>query len=179
MFTCENFAVTPNILVIGKGLGGGIFPLAAVLTKEELDIGGDRALGHYTHEKNPVACAAALATIEYIETNNLADHAQRLGNFALEEMRTMMTEHPIIGDVRGLGLLMGIELVRDRKTKERATDEAEALMYAALSRGLSFKLTMGNIVTLTPPLTITQAELGQALAILDDSLAEVEIEFGL
>ena len=178
MFTCENFGVTPDILVIGKGLGGGIFPLAAVLIKEELDIAGDRALGHYTHEKNPVACAAALATIEYIEDKNLAENAHRLGNFALDKMRTMMEEHPILGDVRGLGLLMGMELVRDRRTKERANDEAEALMYTALSRGLSFKLTMGNILTLTPPLTITQSELEQALQIIEDSLTEVEIEFG-
>ncbi len=178
MFTCENFGVTPDILVIGKGLGGGIFPLAAVLIKENLDIAGDRALGHYTHEKNPVACAAALATIEYIETNNLAENAQNLGNFALNKMRSMMKEHATIGDVRGLGLLMGMELVRDRKTKERATDEAEALMYAALSKGLSFKLTMGNIATLTPPLTITQSEMEQALEILDNSLIEVENEFG-
>jgi 4-aminobutyrate aminotransferase len=178
MFTCENFGVTPDILVIGKGLGGGIFPLAAVLITENLNIAGDRALGHYTHEKNPVACAAALATIEYIETNNLAENAQNLGNFALEKMRSMMEEHAVIGDVRGLGLLMGMELVRDRRTKERATDEAEALMYAALSKGLSFKLTMGNIATLTPPLTITQSEMEQALEILDNSLIEVENEFG-
>jgi 4-aminobutyrate aminotransferase len=91
----------------------------------------------------------------------------------------MMERHPLIGDVRGLGLLMGIELVRDLTTRERASDEAEAVMYAALSRGLSFKLTMGNILTLTPPLTITQDELEQALIILDESLVEVETELGL
>lgn len=90
----------------------------------------------------------------------------------------MMDEHPIIGDARGLGLLMGMELVRDRSTKERANDEAETVMYAALSRGLSFKLTMGNIMTLTPPLTITQTELDEALRIIEDSLKDMEIEFG-
>jgi 4-aminobutyrate aminotransferase len=179
IFTCENFGVTPDILVIGKGLGGGIFPLAAVLTREEFDIAGDRALGHYTHEKNPVACAAALAAIEFIETNDLVERARQLGSFAQDKMRAMMEIHPLIGDVRGLGLLMGMELVRDRRTRERASHEAEAVMYAALSRGLSFKLTMGNILTLTPPLTIIQDELEQALLILDDSLVEVESEFGI
>jgi (R)-1-hydroxy-2-aminoethylphosphonate ammonia-lyase len=170
MFTCENFDVVPDILVIGKGLGGGIFPLAAVIVREELDIAADRALGHYTHEKSPVACAAALATIETIETQNLAQHARELGRYAIERMKGMMAQHPLIGDVRGLGLLMGMELVRDRATRERATDEAEAIMYSALSRGLSFKLTMGNIITLTPPLTITRAEMERAMTILEECL---------
>ncbi len=174
MFTCENFGVVPDILVIGKGLGGGVLPLAAVIAREDLDVASDRALGHYTHEKNPVACAAALATIEYIETHNLAEHAHELGRYALERMKAMMADYSLIGDVRGLGLLMGMELVRDRTTRERATDETEAVMYSALSKGLSFKITMGNILTLTPPLTITHTEMAQALDILEQSLIEIQ-----
>jgi len=173
MFTCENFDVVPDILVIGKGLGGGIFPLAAIIAKEGLNIAGNQALGHYTHEKNPVACAAAMATIEYIETHDLANHARQIGEYALERMRDMMERIPMIGDVRGLGLLMGMELVHDRATRTRAGDKAEAVMYAALTRGLSFKLTMGNILTLTPALTITQQEMDMALDILEASLIEV------
>ncbi len=176
MFTCENFDVVPDILVIGKGLGGGILPLAAVITREDLDVAAERALGHYTHEKNPVACAAALATIEYIEEHNLAEHARQMGRYAVERMEAMMADHPLIGDVRGLGLLMGMELVRDRATRARATDEAEAVMYSALSKGLSFKTTMGNILALTPPLTITHQEMDQALDILEESLIEVQRE---
>ncbi len=173
MFTCENFGVVPDILVIGKGLGGGIFPLAAIIAHKDLDVAADRALGHYTHEKNPVACAAALATIGFIEEQKLAKNAQQVGSYALERMKAMMDDHPLIGDVRGLGLLMGMELVRDRTTRERASDEAEAVMYSALSKGLSFKTTMGNILTLTPPLTITHEEMVQALDILEESLIEV------
>ena len=86
----------------------------------------------------------------------------------------MMARHPLIGDVRGLGLFLGIELVRNRETGERAVDEAEEVMYRALTRGLSFKLTMGNILTLTPALTITQEEMDRALTIIDDCLEEVE-----
>ena len=174
MFTCENFDVVPDMLVIGKGLGGGIFPLAALIAREDLDLAGHIALGHYTHEKNPVACAAALATINYVESNGLAAHAAELGSYALNRMKAMMDKHPLIGDVRGLGLLMGMELVKDRTTRERASDEAEAVMYAALDRGLSFKLTMGNILTLTPALTITREEMDRALDIIDDCLYEVE-----
>ncbi len=176
MFTCENFDVVPDILVIGKGLGGGIFPLAAVIANEDLDIAADRALGHYTHEKSPVACAAALATIKYIEEHKLAEHSRNIGRYAVERMETMMANYPLIGDVRGLGLLMGMELVRDRATRARATDEAEAVMYSALSKGLSFKITMGNILALTPPLTITRQEMDQALDILEESLIEVQRE---
>ncbi len=174
MFTFENFGVVPDMVVIGKGLGGGIFPLAALIVREDLDVAGDRALGHYTHEKSPVACAAALATIEYIERHELAAHARKLGQYALMRMQEMMKRHPLIGDVRGLGLLMGIELVKDRITRERASDEAEAVMYAALSQGLSFKLTMGNIITLTPALTITHDEMDTALDIIDNCITAVE-----
>jgi len=174
MFTCENFDVVPDMLVIGKGLGGGVFPLAALIAREDLDVAEDKALGHYTHEKNPVGCAAALAAIEYIEKEHLVDHARDLGQYALKRMGEMMDRHPLIGDVRGLGLFLGIELVKDRTTRERATDEAEAVLYAALSKGLSFKLTMGNIITLTPALTITREEMDKALTIIDECLTEVE-----
>lgn len=174
MFTCEHFGVTPDILVIGKGLGGGVMPLAAMIARPGLDVAADRALGHYTHEKSPVACAAALATIAYLEEHNLVEHAKSLGDRTLAALRELMTRHPLIGDVRGIGLLLGIELVKDRQTRERAAEEAEAVMYRALSKGLSFKLTMGNILTLTPPLTITNEEMDQAVGILDECLTEVE-----
>lgn len=177
-FTCENFGVVPDILVIGKGLGGGVFPLAAVIAREGLNVAADRALGHFTHEKSPVACAAALAAIAEIEERGLVRHARELGAYALDRLREMAARRPLVGDVRGLGLLMGVELVRDRASRERAVDETEAVMYAALSRGLNVKTTMGNVINLSPPLVITRAEMDQALAILEAAIAEVEAEFG-
>jgi len=174
MFTFENFGVLPDIVVIGKGLGGGVFPMAAIIACEKLDIAGHRALGHYTHEKSPVGCAAALATIDYIEQHKLVRHARELGLHCINRLKTMKDRHPLIGDVRGLGLFLGIELVKDRQTRERASDEAEAVMYAALSRGLSFKLTMGNIITLTPALTITKKQMDQALDIVEECISEIE-----
>lgn len=167
MFACEHYDLEPDILVTGKGLGGGILPLAAMIARDDLDVAADRSIGHYTHEKNPVLCAAALAAIQYIEEHNLLDHVTQLGRHALTRLNSMKERYPIIGDVRGLGLMMGIELVRDRETKEPAVDEAEAVLYAALSRGVSFKLTRGNIITLVPPLTITQEELDHALDIVE------------
>ncbi len=174
MFTFQNFGVCPDIVVIGKGLGGGVFPMAAVIARETLDVAAHRALGHYTHEKSPVGCAAALATIDYIEKHNLVQHARDLGRHGLQRLQAMKDRHPLIGDVRGLGLFFGIELVKDRQTRERANDEAESVMYAALSRGVSFKLTMGNIITLTPALIITQKQMDQALDIIEACIAEVE-----
>jgi 4-aminobutyrate aminotransferase len=174
MFTFENFGIVPDMVVIGKGLGGGVLPLAALIVREDLDVAAERALGHYTHEKNPVLCAAALATIEVIEKHGLVAHSRELGRYTLERLIEMKGRHPLIGDVRGLGLFLGVELVKDRKTRERASDEAEAVMYAALSRGLSFKTSMGNILTLTPPLIITREEMDRALAILEECISEVE-----
>jgi len=174
MFTCEHYDIVPDMLVIGKGLGGGIFPLAALIAREDLNVMGDRALGHYTHEKNPVACAAALAAIKIIETDGLLEKVRVLGEQALCRMREMKNRHRIIGDVRGLGLLMGMELVKDGASTKRACDEAEQVMYRALSKGLNFKVTMGNILTLTPALTVTAAEVERALNILDECLTEVE-----
>ena len=170
VFACEHFDVVPDMLVIGKGLGGGIMPMAALIAREGLDVMGDRALGHYTHEKSPVGCAAALATLEVIEKEHLLKNACDVGAFALQRMEVMKKRFPLIGDVRGIGLLLGIELVRDRITREKATDEAEAVLYHCLSKGLSFKLTMGNILTLTPPLTITNEEMGRALEIIEAGL---------
>ncbi|MGO8787797.1 MAG: aspartate aminotransferase family protein [Terriglobia bacterium] len=174
MFACENYGIVPDMLVIGKGLGGGIFPLAAVIAREGLNVAPDRSLGHYTHEKNPVACAAGLATIEYLQDQGLIENAKEIGGYALDRLRRMMDAYEIIGSVRGLGLLLGVELVKNRETRDRAREEAEQIMYSALSKGLSFKLTMGNIITLTPPLTITKAEMDRALDILDECLEEVD-----
>jgi 4-aminobutyrate aminotransferase len=174
MFTFENFGVTPDIVVIGKGLGGGVLPLAAMIAREGLDVAGERALGHYTHEKNPVLCAAALAAIDYIEKHQLVDHARRLGQYSLKRLNDMQQRHGLIGDVRGLGLFLGIELVKNPHSRERAEDEAEAVMYAALSKGVSFKITMGNILTLTPALTITKKEMDTALDIIEECIAGIE-----
>lgn len=173
MFVCQHFGVVPDILVLGKGLGGGILPLAALIAREELNVAAEQSLGHYTHEKNPVLAAAALATLDTIQTNRLPDKARKMGDYALARLRRMQAEQPLIGDVRGLGLLLGVELVRNRDTKERATTEAEQVMYAALRRGLSFKLMMGNIIGLNPPLTITRPEMDAALDILAEAIGEV------
>ena len=173
MFACEHDGVAPDILVMGKALGGGILPIAAVLARAELDVAEEWAFGHYTHEKNPVTCRAALTTIEIIEDEKLVENAARVGALALARLNEMKRRYPLIGDVRGRGLLLGVELVTDRAAKTPAKDAAEAVMYRALEKGLSFKTTMGNVLTLTPPLVITDAEMTKALDILEECFAEI------
>lgn len=172
MFACDHDSVVPDILVMGKALGGGIMPIAAVLTRPDLDVAGDFAFGHYTHEKNPVSARAALTTIEIIERDNLVDHAAELGQYAISELKKIQARHPAIGDVRGRGLLIGIELVKDPHTKEPANDLAEEAYYRCLEKGLSFKISMGNVMTLTPPLILTKEQMDRALDIIDRSLEE-------
>jgi len=172
-FAAEHDAASPDIVVLGKALGGGILPIACCIARSDLDQAGNFALGHYTHEKNPVTAAAALATLEVIEREQLVENAARVGACALERLQDMKAKHSLIGDVRGRGLLLGLDLVTDRSSKLAANDAAERVMYAALSRGLSFKTTMGNVLTLTPPLITTHAQMGTALDILDECLAEV------
>jgi (R)-1-hydroxy-2-aminoethylphosphonate ammonia-lyase len=172
MFACEHDGVVPDILVLGKALGGGILPIAAVIARAELDVGAPYAFGHYTHEKNPVTARAALTTIEIIEAEGLVANAAKVGAFALKRLREMQQRHALIGDVRGRGLVIGIELVTDRASKAPGSEAAEAVMYRALERGLSFKTTFGNVLTLTPPLTIAEAEMSRALDILDACIGE-------
>ncbi len=171
-FAAEHDGAAPDIVVLGKALGGGVLPIAACVARADLDVAGAYAFGHYTHEKNPVTAAAALATLQVIDDEGLVGHAARVGARALDRLHDMQHRHPLIGDVRGRGLLLGIELVRDRATKTPAAAAAERVLYRALSRGLSFKTTMGNVLTLTPPLVVTEAQMDRALDIVEQCLRD-------
>ncbi len=174
MFACEHEDVVPDILVLGKSLGGGVLPISAVLAREELDVCNEFAYGHYTHEKNPVTTRAALTTIRIIEDERLVDNADRVGTTANARLRDMMDRHPSIGDVRGRGCLWGIELVRDRATREPADEMAEEVLYFALEKGLSFKVSMGNVLTLAPPLVTTPEQMNEAIDIVESGIAHTE-----
>jgi 4-aminobutyrate aminotransferase len=170
MFVCEHFDVVPDMLVIGKGLGGGIFPMAALIAREQLDIVGDRALGHYTHEKSSVGCAAALATLDCLEQEKLIESSILLGKHALHRLEAMQAKYPLIHEVRGLGLHLGIELRRDGRP---ASEEADTVLYHSLSEGLSYKVGGGCVLTLCPPMTISQSELDRALDIVEEGIKSV------
>jgi len=177
MFACEHYGVVPDILILGKGLGGGLLPLAAIIARDCHNTVKDKAIGHYTHEKNPLACAAGMAAILYIENEKLVERSEELGRYAAGSLNKLIPYHSLIGDVRGQGLLFGVELVSDKKTKEPANNAAEQIMYVCLSRGLSFKVSNGNFLTFMPPLTISSHDLDRALNILYRSLQEIEPHF--
>lgn len=170
MFACDHDDVVPDILVMGKALGGGILPIAATVCRSNLDVCGDYAVGHYTHEKNPVTCRAALTTIEIIEKEGLVENAATVGKWALERLNDMMDRHSCIGDVRGRGFLMGIDLVQDRESKTPATDLAEEVFYRCLENELSFKISMGSVLTLYPSLVTSQLQMEQALDTIEAAI---------
>ena len=173
MFAFEHFEVEPDILCLGKGLGGGIFPQAAMVTRDSFNRFGDISLGHYTHEKSPLGSLAGLTTIEIIEEEGLLSKAQNDEAFMREELHRLEQKHQLIGDIRGKGLLWGIELVIDRNTKEKAVNEAEKIMYNCLKNGLSFKVSAGNVLQLAPALTISRNELSRAIGIIDNAIQEL------
>ena len=163
LFAFEPYGILPDMVVLGKGLGGGVFPMAALIAREDLNIAGDRALGHYTHEKSPVGCAAALAALEVIEEEKLLERSRSLGARALARLEKMKKKIPSIVDVRGIGLLLAVEL--------KSAELAEEALYRCLSRGLSFKVGQGNVLVLAPPLVIEEEDLERALEILEECLS--------
>ncbi len=172
MFAVERYGVVPDMLVLGKGLGGGIFPMAALIAREGLDVAAERALGHYTHEKSSVGCAAGLATLEVIETEKLLERSQRLGSHALARLRDLQRRTPVVAEVRGIGLLLAIELV-DPASGAPARDVAERVLYECLTRGVSFKVGQGNVIVLAPPLVIDDHDLDRALDIIASAICAI------
>ncbi len=176
-FTYQAYDIEPDMLCIGKGLGGGLVPIAAMVTKDKYNTAEQISMGHYTHEKSPIGCAAALATMEAIEQDGLLDKAKVDSQFMREKLLEMKAKYPVIGDVRGIGMLWGIELVTDHESKARAYDEAEAVLYQCLNNGVSFKVSQGNVIQLSPPLIITREQLIEALAIFEEAIAKVCKDF--
>ncbi|KIP65893.1 4-aminobutyrate aminotransferase [Vibrio harveyi] len=176
-FTYQAYDIEPDMLCIGKGLGGGLVPIAAMVTKDKYNTAEQISMGHYTHEKSPIGCAAALATMEAIEQDGLLDKAKADSQFMREKLLEMKATYPVIGDVRGIGMLWGIELVTDHESKVRAYDEAEAVLYQCLNNGVSFKVSQGNVIQLSPPLIITREQLTEALAIFEEAIAKVCKDF--
>ena len=166
MFGFEHDGVQPDIVVLGKALGGAMLPLAAVVARPGLDVAGDFAIGHYTHEKNPVTTRAGLTTLRIIAEEGLVDRSAELGRRAMGRLREAIGTSPVVGDIRGRGLMFGVEIVADRAERLPDPDRAERIYYRCLAEGLSFKISAGNVLTLSPPLVIAEQDLDRAMDIV-------------
>lgn len=177
MFAMQHWDTVPDVMTLGKGFGNG-FPVTAMLVSEKYKEKVEKISASTSYGGNPMACAAALASIEVIQDEQVNERAAHLGEVLLKRMCEMQARHRIIGEVRGLGCLLGIELVKDRTTKE-PFEKAGVLVYQkAFRKGLAW-IPAGHILRLSPPM-IMQEELAlKGLDIIEESIAETEKELGL
>jgi len=171
MFAIEHSGVEPDIVATAKGIASGM-PLGVTMARAEVMAWPPGAHAS-TFGGNPVSCAAAIATIALLQ-DGLVANAATVGAYLLDALRAMAARHRLVGDVRGRGLMIGVELVRDRETKERATKERDAVVDAAFRRGLLVLGAGKNAIRLSPPLVLTQEQADVAVRILDEALTEVE-----
>ncbi|HSC72595.1 MAG TPA: aminotransferase class III-fold pyridoxal phosphate-dependent enzyme [Gaiellaceae bacterium] len=180
-FGVDNWDVVPDILSVAKGINSGYIPLGAMIVRKPIaDWVRDKYFaGGLTYSGHPLACASAVASIEAFKEEGIVEHAAEMGPAFAEHLHALQDKHPSIGDVRGLGCFWGIELVKNRETREplvpfNATGEAFApvarVYKAALERGL-YLMTHWNVVMVCPPLTITREELEEGISVLDEVLA--------
>lgn len=172
MLAIEHWGVEPDVVCLAKALASGL-PLSAMIAREEVMTWPEGAHGS-TFGGNPVSCAAAEATLDVIAEERLVENAARVGARLLENLRQVARDGRLIGDVRGLGLMIGVELVRDRATKEQAREETTAVMEACFRRGLLVLPCGPNTIRFAPPLTITAPEADTACRLFAEALAEVE-----
>jgi taurine--2-oxoglutarate transaminase len=183
-FGCENWDVVPDILTVAKGINSGYVPLGAMVIREPLAewVRDKYFAGGLTYSGHVLACAAAIASIEAFQEEGIVENAAAMGEVLADGLAGLQERHPSIGEIRGKGLFWGIELVRDRETREplvpfNATGDDLApmaqLMKAAMERGL-YLMTHWNVILAVPPLTITREELDEGLGVLDEVLRLVD-----
>lgn len=173
MFAIEHWGVVPDIICLAKGIASGM-PLGAIIAKAEI-MDWKRGSHASTFGGNPVSCAAALETIALLEEELMAN-ATKVGGYLVTQLKSLAARHRMIGEVRGLGLMVGAELVRDQKTKEPAMEEREAVIQACFRRGLLLLGCGTSTIRFCPPLVINEQDVDTAIGILDEALREVEGE---
>jgi 4-aminobutyrate aminotransferase len=170
MFAIEHFGVQPDMVTIAKGVASGL-PLGVTVARADV-MSWPPGSHASTFGGNPVSCAASLATIELLRSS-LVQNSAEVGAYMQDLLKGLMDKHPIIGDVRGRGLMIGVELVRDRTTKERAIDERNQVVGECFKRGLLVLGAGRNAIRLSPPLVLTKAQAKTAVEILDQAIGAV------
>lgn len=171
-FAAQAFDVTPDIMAIAKGIAAGL-PLSATVASKELMEKWPLGAHGTTFGGNPIACSAALASLEILKTENLLENAKEMGSYALRELQKMKEKHPVIGSVRGLGLMIGIEII-DPKTGKPDGDGVMEILNASLEKGVLFYLcgNSGEVIRMIPPLIVTKEQIDEGLKVLDEALEE-------
>lgn len=172
----EHWNTIPDVVTIGKGFGNG-FPVTAMIVRKEFADSVEKISASTSYGGNPMACAAALASIEAIQEEGLLENAMRLEEYFLKRLHNMKDEHPIIGDVRCKGCLMGVELVKDRGTKQ-PFDEAGVFVYqSAFRKGLAW-IPAGHILRMSPPIVMDVDMAAKCMDIIDEAIGQAEKHFG-
>jgi 4-aminobutyrate aminotransferase/4-aminobutyrate aminotransferase/(S)-3-amino-2-methylpropionate transaminase len=174
--TLSNWNTVPDIITFGKSFGNG-FPVTAMIVKEEYADALNKISASSSYGGNPMACAAALASIEVIEEEDILNNVRKVGAAFMRRMEKMKATHPIIGDVRGKGFLLGIELVKDKRTKEPFNEAGKAVYQKAFRKGLAW-IPAGHILRMSPPLIMDEEYAMKGMDIIEESISEVEKEHG-
>jgi len=171
----QHTGVEPDIITMAKGFGGGI-PIAGFISRPEIAVNYTVTDSFATFGGNPLSCAAAVAVIEIIRDENYLEKAAKLGGILKKKMEELKEDHKIVGDVRGQGMMLGVELVRDQKTKEPAIQEMLMIMETCREKGLLIGKggLDGNVIRLQPPLELTEMQIDEACTILDDAFKKTE-----
>jgi len=176
MFAMEHWDTAPDVMTLGKGFGNG-FPVTAMLVAEQYKEAIEKISASTSYGGNPMACAAALASIEVIEEENLCERSAHLGEILLKEMKAMETRHPIIGEVRGMGCLLGIELVKDKGTRQPFEEAGKLVYQKAFRKGLAW-IPAGHILRMSPPLIMEDDLALKGLSLIEEAIYETEQELG-
>lgn len=172
----DHWNVVPDVVTFGKSFGNG-FPVTAMVVKEEYGEALEKISASSSYGGNPMACAAALASIEVIENENILDNVRSVGHYFMNRMQQMKRDHPIIGDVKGKGFLLGIELVKDKSTKEPFEEAGKKVYQKAFRKGLAW-IPAGHILRMSPPLIMDEEYAKLGMDIIEEAIGEVEKEFG-
>ncbi|MBZ2174637.1 aspartate aminotransferase family protein [Schnuerera sp. xch1] len=170
-FGINHFDIEPDIVVMAKSIASGM-PMSAIVAKEEIMQSMGAPAHLFTMGGNPIACRAALATIEVIKEENLINHSKELGEYVKERFNEMKDKYSLIGDVRGLGLSIGVDLVKDRDTKEKAQNAAAKICYRCWEKGVLLTFFSNSVLRIQPPLVINKEQIDKALNIIEESINE-------
>ena len=173
-FATQHWSIEPDVILLGKAIASGM-PLAAIIAREDImQACGDAFWHAFTFGGNPISCAASLATIKVIEEEDLAEKSKEMGNYLLKRFDDLKEKYELIGDIRGKGLMIGLDLVKDRNTKEPAVEKAAKICWRCWEKGLILTFFGSSVLRIEPPLIISQEEIDRALTILQEGIEDVE-----